>query len=71
MSFIDYCPIHRWFIDWDKVKTVEDVIVILKNCDLTVKIDPPDELKALCYMADDRGVEVDPLTLLPKAKKRS
>lgn len=39
--------LQHWVIDWDKVKTQQDLITILKN--LQLSFDKPDEdLKKLC-----------------------
>jgi hypothetical protein len=38
---------HHYIIDWDKVKTTEDLIVILKEINLSFE-NPSKEMKKLC-----------------------
>ena len=38
---------HHYIIDWNKVKTQEDLITILKNLNLAFE-NPSDELEKLC-----------------------
>jgi hypothetical protein len=39
--------LQHWVIDWDKVKTQEELITILKNLDLGFER-PSEDLKKLC-----------------------
>ena len=50
--------LQHYVIDWDKVKTQEDVITILKELQLGFER-PSDELKKLCkFVNKSDGLEV-------------
>lgn len=50
--------LQHYVIDWDKVKTQEDLITILKNLNLGFER-PTDDLKALCkFVNKSDGLEV-------------
>ena len=43
--------LNHWIVDWDKVKTQEDIITILKELQKELQIGfehPSDEMKELC-----------------------
>ena len=63
----DVFYLHHWVIDWDKIKTVEHVIELLKCCDIQPRPSHPqfDEIKHMCKMIDADGRQVDPTTLKP------
>ena len=50
--------LQHYVIDWDKVKTQEDIITILKDLQLGFER-PSDELKKLCkFVNKSDGLEV-------------
>jgi hypothetical protein len=50
--------LQHWIIDWDKVKTQEDLIIILKNLQLGFE-NPSEDLKKLCkFVNKSDGQEV-------------
>jgi len=50
--------LQHWVIDWDKVKTQEDLITILKNLNLGFER-PSEDLKKLCkFVNKSDGEEV-------------
>ena len=49
---------QHYVIDWDKVKTQEDLITILKNLDIRFE-NPSEDLKKLCkFVNKSNGQEV-------------
>ena len=51
--------LHHYIIDWDKVKTQDQIITILKNMGLGFER-PSDELKELCKLVEkSTGNEVN------------
>ncbi len=50
--------LQHWVIDWDKVKTQEDLITILKDLNLGFE-NPSDELQKLCkFVNKSDGLEM-------------
>ncbi len=49
-----------WVFDWAKIKTVEDVVQLLKACELHPRPDHVDfeHLKPFCKLIDDDGREI-------------
>ncbi len=49
-----------WVLDWAKIRTVEDVVQLLKACDLHPRPDHIDfeHLRPFCKLIDDDGREV-------------
>ncbi len=49
-----------WVFDWAKIKTVEDVVQLLKACDLHPRPEHIDfeHLKPYCKLIDDDGREI-------------
>ena len=53
--------LQHWVIDWEKVKTQEDLITILKNLDLGFER-PSEELEKLCKFvnkSDEQNITYD------------
>lgn len=53
--------LQHWIIDWDKVKTQEDLITILKELNLGFER-PSDEMEKLCKFvnkSDEQEVTLD------------
>ena len=48
--------VHHYVIDWNKVKTQEDVITILKNLNLGFE-NPSEELKQMCVLVNKQTGE--------------
>lgn len=51
-----------WVFDWAKIKSVEDVVQLLKACELHPRPDHIDfeHLKPFCKLIDDDGREILP-----------
>lgn len=50
--------LQHWVIDWDKVKTQEDIITILKSLELGFE-NPNSELQKICkFVNKDNELEV-------------
>lgn len=49
-----------WVFDWAKIKSVEDVVRLLKACELHPRADHIDfeHLRPLCKLIDDDGREI-------------
>ena len=63
----DVYPLHEWVIDWNKVKTVEDLKSILICADCRPNARHPNFyiIKDMCKLIDRDGRQVDPETLRP------
>lgn len=53
-----------WVFDWAKIRSVEDVVRLLKACELHPRPDHIDfeHLRPLCKLIDDDGREIAPST---------
>jgi len=52
---------HHYIVDWEKVKTQEDLITILKNLNLAFER-PTEDLKKLCKLVNKSDGSVIELT---------